>query len=841
VVGSHVGRYRIVSRLGQGGMATVWRAEDPLLGRTVALKLLDARLASQPKARRRFLHEAQAVAALDHPGIIGIHDYGEADGHVYIAFAFIEGETLSERASRRLLPLAEAVDIVASAADALQHAHERHVVHRDVTGRNIMIARDGRVVVLDFGLALADWESRVTTTEVANGTAPYLAPEVIQGRRADSRSDLYGLGVALYEALTGAYPFHGEHLQAMLFAVANLEPVSPRARRPELPPALESVILRAIARDPEARFRTAAEFAAALRGLDLSAERPDEGSRTTARRGAHRGHAGARGLAARADDTPVFLALGRFEVAESYPDPRGAAGLLVARLADRLRHVLSRAAGLRLVPVVEDDTHSDARTLASESGANLLLRGSVSQAGSQLRVSYHLLDPWRGTEEGGETLDGSALQVFDLEDEVAKSVARALGLASATAMSRPTPPEDPAAEDHYRQALADLRRHDNEASIDSALTLFERLVASEGHRARHHAGYARACLHKSRMAEERVGEGRAAQACETAQRLDPEALEVALALGQFELHTGRCEVALGHFERARRVRPDSFDALLGIAHAHHAAARYEDAERACRSAIAVAPDDWRGHSLLGSIHVRAGRPAEALAPWKRVIELTPDNSRGHCDLGNAYLRLDRWPEAVTSYERSLALQPDREAYTNLGTTLHHLGREEASLEAFRRAAELTPTDPVTWGNLGDACRRIPGHEAEGAAALDRAIAVMREQLVRNPADACQWVRLASWLANRDRLDEAREAVESALRLTPADARCQVQAAQVLLQLGERSRCLDLLVAARSAGYGAKALLSSRMFATLNDDPEFARLLAPGRARNPADLEAGPGD
>jgi len=822
-------------------MATVWRAEDPLLGRPVALKLLDARLASQLKARRRFLHEAQAVAALEHPGIIGIHDCGEADGQVYIALALIEGETLSERASRRLLPFTEAVHIVASAADALQHAHERHVVHRDVTGRNIMIARDGRVVVLDFGLALADWESRVTTTEVANGTAPYLAPEVIQGRRADTRSDLYGLGIALYEALTGAYPFHGEHLQAMLFAVANLDPVPPRARRPDMPLALDSAVLRAIARDPDARYQTAAEFAAALRGLDLTPQRPDHGSSVGAGHAVAPARADATSAAARAEDTPVFLAVGRFEVAESYPEPVGAAPLLASRLADRLRHVLGRAPGLRLVPAQEGAASSDARTLATESGANLLLRGSVSQAGSRMRVTYHLLDPWRGTEEGGETLDGSALQVFELEDEVAKSIARALGLASATAMSRPKPPEDPAAEDHYRQALAYLRRYDNEASINGALTLFERLVACEGHRARNHAGYARACLYKSRVAEERVWEGRAARACEIAQRLDPEAPEVALALGQLALHTGQHEVALGHFERARRAWPDSFDALLGIARAHHDAARYDEAKRECTSAIAAAPDDWRGHSLLGSIHFRAGRSAEALAPWQRVIELTPDNSRGHCNLGNAYYGLDRWADAVAAYERSLAIQPNREAYTNLGTTLYYMGREEASLEAFRHAAELMPTDPVTWGNLGDACHWIRGHEAEGEAALDRAIAVMRERLVRNPADARQWVRLASWLANRGRLEEAREAVESALRLAPADVRCQVQAAQVLLQLGERARCLGLLAAAREGGYGAKELLRSRTFAVLHDDPAFSRLVGAVTKGGPSEVEGRPSD
>lgn len=272
MIGRRIGRYRIISKLGQGGLATVWKAKDELLGRTIALKVLDERHTASLKARRRFIHDAQAAAALEHPGIVAIYDAGEADGTIYIALALIDGETLCQHVADRRIPITEAVRIVRAAAEAIGHAHARGVIHRDVTGRNIMIARDGRVLVLDFGLALAAWESRVTTGESILGTALYMAPEVMLGREADARADLYGLGVVLYETLTGSFPFAGDQPEAVFYSAPHLPPILPRELRPDLPADLERLVLKAIARDPADRYQTAHEFVAALDDLDDGVE-----------------------------------------------------------------------------------------------------------------------------------------------------------------------------------------------------------------------------------------------------------------------------------------------------------------------------------------------------------------------------------------------------------------------------------------------------------------------------------------------------------------------------------------------------------------------------------------
>jgi len=268
VIGQRIGRFVIEAPLGEGGFATVWRARDTLLGRDVALKLMHEGLLDSSKARQRFLHEGRAAAALGHPGIAAIYDVGEDGGRLYIAMQRVEGETVSALVSPSPLAIEDAVRIAAAAADALGHAHERGVVHRDVTGRNVMVARDGRVVVLDFGLALVTGQTRLTSAAHVLGTMHYLAPEVMRGDEADARTDLFGLGVVLYHALTGTFPHALDEASAIVYATMNMAPVSPRTHRPEVSEALERVVLRAIALEPSARFQTAAELAAALRALE---------------------------------------------------------------------------------------------------------------------------------------------------------------------------------------------------------------------------------------------------------------------------------------------------------------------------------------------------------------------------------------------------------------------------------------------------------------------------------------------------------------------------------------------------------------------------------------------
>jgi beta-lactam-binding protein with PASTA domain/predicted Ser/Thr protein kinase len=258
------GRYRVIRRLGSGGMADVYCVEDQQLGRKVALKLLYRRFAEDLQFVERFRREASSAAGLQHPNIVSIYDRGEWDGTYYIAMEYIEGRTLKEVIREQgPAPSEAAVDIALQILRALRFAHRRGVIHRDIKPHNVLIDHEGRAKVADFGIARAG-ASDMTETGSIMGTAQYLSPEQAQGRPVDARSDLYSVGIVLYEMLTGQVPFDAESAVTVALKQVSEQPVPPAQLNPAIPPALEGVVLRAMAKQPEHRFADADEFITAL-------------------------------------------------------------------------------------------------------------------------------------------------------------------------------------------------------------------------------------------------------------------------------------------------------------------------------------------------------------------------------------------------------------------------------------------------------------------------------------------------------------------------------------------------------------------------------------------------
>jgi serine/threonine-protein kinase len=258
------GRYRVLRKLGAGGMADVYLAEDTTLGRRVAVKVLLNRYASDHQFVERFRREAQAAARINHANIVNIYDWGPVDGTYYIVMEYVEGETLKERVQRqgRFSP-GEAVRVALELLAAVQIAHDAHIVHRDIKSQNILIDRGGTVKVTDFGIAKAD-DSQMTEAGSILGTAQYLAPEQARGEPVDERSDLYSVGVVLYEMLTGAVPFQGDSAVTVALKHVNELPAEPAELVPGMPHSLNQIVMKALAKDPDQRYSTASEFAADL-------------------------------------------------------------------------------------------------------------------------------------------------------------------------------------------------------------------------------------------------------------------------------------------------------------------------------------------------------------------------------------------------------------------------------------------------------------------------------------------------------------------------------------------------------------------------------------------------
>jgi predicted Ser/Thr protein kinase len=278
MIGKTISHYRILEKLGEGAMGVVYKAEDAKLRRAVALKFLLPGSLAGPEERARFLREAQAAAALRHPNICSVFEIDEVEGRTFIVMEYVEGESLSDKLASGTLSLNEAARVVVQIAEALEHAHEKGVVHRDVKTANVMLTARGDAVLTDFGLAKADFSAKVTETGTTVGTAAYMSPEQARGKEVDQRTDIWSLGVVFYELITGTLPFKGEFAPATLYSILNEEPTPPRAIRAELPAELESAALRAIQKDPDKRFQSAREFGVAIARWMRAAEGEEHGA-----------------------------------------------------------------------------------------------------------------------------------------------------------------------------------------------------------------------------------------------------------------------------------------------------------------------------------------------------------------------------------------------------------------------------------------------------------------------------------------------------------------------------------------------------------------------------------
>ena len=263
MIGTTISHYRILEKLGEGGMGVVYKAQDTKLNRTVALKFLPAQVSGSDQDKARFLQEAQAAAGLNHPNICTIHGIEEADGKHFIVMEFVDGQTLQEKKSS--LSMKQALEIGIQIADGLAAAHEKGIVHRDIKPENIMIRKDGIAQVMDFGLAKLRGASRLTKEGSTVGTAGYMSPEQVQGQETDHRADIFSLGVLLYEMLTGQLPFKGVHETAIAYEIVNVDSPPMSSIKPEIPPELDAIVMECLEKDPNDRTQSAKQVAVDLK------------------------------------------------------------------------------------------------------------------------------------------------------------------------------------------------------------------------------------------------------------------------------------------------------------------------------------------------------------------------------------------------------------------------------------------------------------------------------------------------------------------------------------------------------------------------------------------------
>ncbi len=406
MIGATISHYRILERLGGGGMGVVYKAEDTKLKRTVALKFLAPDLTRDPQAKERFTHEAQAASALDHPNICNIHDIGETDdGQLFIVMACYQGESLKERLQRGSLGIDEALEIAGQVAFGLSKAHEKGIAHRDIKPANIILTNDGGAKIVDFGLAKLAGRVRLTRTGTTLGTIAYISPEQARGEEVDERTDIWSLGVVLYEMIAGRLPFESDYDQAMIYSILSEQPKPLRSVRPDVPAELEQVVKKALQKDLRGRFQHMDEFLTELRAVKK--HREAESSKLD--------HDGRKSLSS--------IAVLPFVNMSADPENE----YLSDGLAEEIINALTRIPGLRVIArtssFVVGRLGLDIREAGTRLGVESILEGSVRRAGSRVRVTAQLVSTRDGLHLWSERYDRELTDLLALEDDVAAAIA----------------------------------------------------------------------------------------------------------------------------------------------------------------------------------------------------------------------------------------------------------------------------------------------------------------------------------------------------------------------------------------------------------------------------------
>ena len=637
MIGKTISHYRIIEKLGEGGMGVVYKAEDLKLKRTVALKFLPPEWTRDADARARFLREAQAAAALNHPNICTVHEISDADGQAFIAMECVAGKDLRTTIRSAPLPLSEALGIAIQIADGLAAAHERDIVHRDVKPANIVVTPKGHVKIMDFGLARMADGAQLTRIGTTVGTVAYMSPEQARGGDIDYRTDIWSLGVVLYEMVAGRRPFGGARDQAIIYSILNDEPEHVSSARPEVPAALDNVIATALAKEPARRYHSADVLAGDLADL--------------------RGESTMSVQTRRMDSNTAEASIAVLPFADM--SPAGDQEYFCDGMAEELINALTNVGGLQVSSRTSAfqfkgqvcDIHEIGRKL----NVQTVLEGSVRKAGTRLRITAQLIKVADGYHLWSEKFDRDMEDVFAIQDEISLAIVdklkvRLLGEEQAKLVNRHT--ENLDAYNLYLRGRWFWNKRTDEG-LGKAIVCFEDAIEIAPDYALAYAGMADAYndLLNYSLSPPEDAHLKAKEAALKALELDDALAEAHAALG-FILSEQEWDWdgAEREFERAIELNANCAVAHQGRGLLKSYGRQHDEAIESMKRALELDPLSLPFNRNTAVVLEMAGRYNEALEVAKRTVEMDPDYMFVHLIQGIIYTMKLMYEEALAEFE-----------------------------------------------------------------------------------------------------------------------------------------------------------------------------------------------